>query len=337
VENGWTSQAESEDNSAEPGSLINWAGMDEAKGWAAGDASQSEPESWPESHGLGDAEAGKDRNWAEAGDVRSGENGADPDAALREAMRAHFPSSAERARFPSSSPDEELAQKLETHFRSAAVPAADERTPPSGAGGVWGRKRIPGVDEEMVPDPVEEPAESGEGDAAFDQRLYREIEETQEKSGEARRRTGRGGLALAAAWGLFLCVAGGLVVGFFAFRDIIAGALPGLAPLYRASGLPVTVQPLIFEAVEYKWTVSENKPVLVVSGSVYNRAQRKVRVPQFFITIKDQDPALDREYPADLRINGSKIKSDQRAGFDIELLSPDPTVTSVELELRNVR
>ena len=69
-------------------------------------------------------------------------------------------------------------------------------------------------------------------------------------------------LALAAAWGLFLCVAGGLTVGLFAFRDIAADALPGLAPLYRALGMPVTVQPLIFEGVQYEWGVSDFKPVL---------------------------------------------------------------------------
>jgi len=70
---------------------------------------------------------------------------------------------------------------------------------------------------------------------------------------------------------------------------------------------------------------------------VFNRAHRSVRVPQFFITVKDQDPALDRDYSANLRITGTKIRSNERADFDIELVSPNPTVTAVELELRNVR
>jgi hypothetical protein len=101
--------------------------------------------------------------------------------------------------------------------------------------------------------------------------------------------------------------------------------------------MPVSAQPLVFESVEYEWSTSDNRPVLTVRGNVFNRANRNVRVPQFFITIKDQDSAQDREYSANLRINGSKIRSNERADFDIELVSPNPTVTAVELELRNVR
>jgi predicted Zn finger-like uncharacterized protein len=262
----------------------------------------------------------------------------DPDFSLREAMRSHFLSSANRTHGAPSLADEELAEKLETHLKSAAATSTEEAIP-NDIAGLWG-KSSPSADEETLePEPVvvEEPAEVREDDTAFDQRLYREIEETQEKSDENPRRRGRGGLALAAAWGLFICVASGLIVGFFAFRDIVADAAPGLASLYRTLGMPVTVQPLIFESVQYEWSASDNRPILTVRGSVFNRAHRSVRVPQFFITVKDQDPALDRDYSANLRITGTKIRSNERADFDIELMSPNPTVTAVELELRNVR
>ncbi len=326
-ESDWTNSSERE-SAAEASDLANWARSVDAKGWDTIDRESEGVDGWQGLDGKAEAQpAGMDGTLAEADMDRTGEE--DSDAALRDAMRAHFPSTA---------PKQELAEQLETHLRAAGAPVTAERVAPRSIAGLW-RQRAPRVDEEMTePGAVveEETAESKDDDASFDQRLYREIEETQEKSGEVPRRTRRGGLALAAAWGLFLCVAAGLVVGFFAFRDITADALPGLAPLYRALGMPVTVQPLNFESVQYKWTVSENRPVLVVSGSVYNRAQRKVRVPEFYITVKDQDPALDREYSANLRINSSKIKSNQHADFDIELVSPSPTLTSVELELRNV-
>ena len=263
----------------------------------------------------------------------------DPDDALREAMRAHFLSPSKRTSVGPSLRDEELAEKLETHLKSTAVTASEEHPRPRGIAGLWG-KVSPAAEEEAyepMPAVVEEPVEVKDDDTAFDQRLYREIEETREKLSEAPRRSQRGGLAVVAAWGLFLCVASGLIVGFFAFRDIIADAAPGLAPLYRILGMPVTVQPLVFESVEYEWSTSDNRPVLTVRGNVFNRANRNVRVPQFFITVKDQDSAQDREYSANLRINGSKIRSNERADFDIELVSPNPTVTAVELELRNVR
>jgi predicted Zn finger-like uncharacterized protein len=263
----------------------------------------------------------------------------DPDFSLRAAMRSHFLSSANRTHGAPSLAEEELAEKLETHLKSAAATSTEEAMPDDVAAPLWG-KSSPSADEESLePEPVEveEPAEVRDDDTAFDQRLYREIEETQEKSDENPRRRRRGGLALAAAWGLFICVASGLIVGFFVFRDIVADAAPGLASLYRALGMPVTTQPLVFESVQYEWSASDNRPILTLKGSVFNRAHRSVRVPQFFITVKDQDPALDRDYSANLRITGTKIRSNERADFDIELVSPNPTVTAVELELRNVR
>ena len=281
-----------------------------------------------------DLHTGEDDVWfAEKKDDASGDS--DPDAALREAMRAHFLSPSKKAHVGPSLRDEELAEKLESHLKSTAVTASDEHPRPRGIAGLWG-KVSPAANEDVFEPVVEEPVEIKDDDTAFDQRLYREIEETREMSGAAPRRRRRGGLAIAAAWGLFLCVASGLIVGFFAFRDTIADAAPGLAPLYRILGMPVTVQPLVFESVEYEWSTSDNRPVLTVRGNVFNRAHRSVRVPQFFITIKDQDSAQDREYSANLRINGSKIRSNERADFDIELVSPNPTVTAVELELRNV-
>ena len=280
----------------------------------------------------------------------------DPDAALREAMRAHFHPRPERKTAASSLDSaassldsEDLARKLETHLKSrspapdATVEAEDEE--PGGRPDLW-RKEFPKAYQDRFPDENRfepEPAlasegpaaEAGDDDIAFDQGLYREIEETQEKSGHPVRRSG--GLALAAAWGLFLCVASGLTGGFFAFRDTIADAVPGLAPLYRDLGMPVTAQPLFFEQVQYEWSMPDNRPVLTVSGSVFNRAHHSVKVPQFFITVKDQDPQLDQEYSASLNVKGSKIGSNERAEFAIELVSPNAGITAVELDLRNVR
>ncbi len=321
---------------AEPPSF--WASAGAAsKGWDA-TLAQPETDAWQGPNGRGEVLAdARDGHAIEVEHEPAAEESSEADDALREAMRAHFPSSGKPAPL-APAPDTDLALRLETHLRSTAASASKELTPPNAVSGLRG-EAPPELDEEMSerPEIVEDAPEIRDDDVAFDRRLYREIEETQEKSGGVRRRSRRGGLALAAGWGLFICVAGGLVASFFAFRDMVADAAPGLAPLYRSLGMPVTVQPLVFEGVQYNWKVVENKPVLVVSGSVYNRAQRKVRVPQFYITIKDQDPALDRETSANLKVARSKIRADEHADFDIELASPSPTITSVELELRNVR
>jgi predicted Zn finger-like uncharacterized protein len=228
----------------------------------------------------------------------------------------------------------ELARQLETELQTKAEK--------SGYSPSWRQSfpftlRRPAGDGLEVSGPAdEEPRDGAEGEASFDPRLYREIEEAQEHAGEPRR-TQRGGLALAAAWGLLVCIASGLGVVFFSYRDIVAEALPGIAPLYRTLGMPVTAQPLIFESVQYEWTVLDDKPALIVTGSVFNRANRKVHVPDFFITVKDSDPSLDREYPVTLQTSEDKILPDEGAEFEIELVSPNASITAVELELRNVR
>jgi hypothetical protein len=177
---------------------------------------------------------------------------------------------------------------------------------------------------------------SSENDGGYDNRLYTELQQSRQHTHTFERRKRTGSLALAAGWGLFLCAASGLIVGFLNFRDILADALPGLAPVYRTLGLPITVQSLVFEGVQYEWKMSGGRPALLIKGAVYNRAQRKVKIPAFFITIKDQNAEFDKEYPASLNVNGSKIRAGQKAEFEIELLSPRPTMKSVELELRNV-
>ncbi|MBJ7535424.1 zinc-ribbon domain-containing protein [Rhodomicrobium vannielii ATCC 17100] len=272
---------------------------------------------------AGDADSAVPR-WTPAQE-RSVASG-DPEAALRKAMQSQF---------SEASDDKELAEELESHLRAAAGPRDEARAEDDLQGDLAAIWKRPQVRAPIAPAEDAYPAAEEAEEASFDPRLVREIEETQESSGVVRR--GFGSLAVAAAWGLFVTVAAGLVVGLFAFRDIVADSAPGLAPLYTAFGMPVTVQPLSFDAVTYKWTLTDGKPTLLVSGAIYNTSKRKVKMPDFTITIKDRDPALDREYSAALRSGTTKIRSRQREDFDIELVSPSPTLSSIELALKKVR
>ncbi len=284
------------------------------------------------------APAGEERDesapqgWMKGWQPDAGE-ASDPDVQLRNALLARFP-----ARAPAA------AQQQAPELQFQPKPAEDDQEQEQnqkGAGRLaafWSQPSAPAGALNGQPAPAEdEVIEAGEGESPFDPRLFREIEETQDHANQPSQREGRGGLALAAAWGLFLCVGAGLIAGFFAFRDIAADTLPGLAPLYRALGMPVIVQPLIFEGVQYDWATSENKPLLTIKGAVYNRAQRNVEVPDFVITVKDDDPALDREYSVNLPVSGPNIMPEERTDFAIELLSPSRSITAIELELRNIR
>ena len=130
-----------------------------------------------------DLDTSEDDAWfAEKQDNAGGDS--DPDAALREAMRAHFLSPSKSAHVGPSLRDEELAEKLETHLKTATVTAPQGPPRPRGVAGLWG-KVPPPADEDVFEPVVEETVEVKDDDTAFDRRLYREIEETREMSGAA--------------------------------------------------------------------------------------------------------------------------------------------------------
>ena len=80
--------------------------------------------------------------------------------------------------------------------------------------------------------------------------------------------------------------------------------------------------------------MADFKPVLHIKGAVYNRAHRGVNVPDLLVSIKDDDPRFDKEFPASLPVEGGSIEPGERAEFEIELLSPSATISTVELQLR---
>jgi predicted Zn finger-like uncharacterized protein len=329
---GWPAESEA-GNGVQ--SASRWAG---AAGWQpeAEAEAGAQPESSPEQGGFAagawlnaEGSAGQrpqeqaPQNWPKGWQPELPQDPDDPDAQLRNAMRAQFP--------PRALPVEPAQPGREEEPEAAEGQVAEALT------AFWQRPTVHRPAGEPAA-PQQEESDSAEGEASFDERLYREIEETQEHAKKPRLAEGKGGgLALTAAWGLFLCIAGGLTAGLFAFRDIAADALPGLVPFYQALGMPVTAQPLVFEGTQYDWSLTDNKPVLHIKGSVYNRAQHNINVPDLVITVKDDDPALDREIPASLPVDGSKIGPGEHTDFEVELLTPSPSINAIELELRDVR
>jgi hypothetical protein len=277
---------------------------------------------------------------------------AETDDAIRAALTRHYardrlepvepPSFEERADGPAFDENDDLARKLEAQLKSPPrfrPPVIEEREDENGRISLVERPSFPldDLSRESANGTLEPNDDTrDQGDAnQVDPNLLRQLERT--KTGEETEPKRRGGLLLAAAWGMFLSIAAGLIGGVFAFRDMTAQAFPGLAPVYRTLGMPVTVQPLQFDNVSYTWSVSDQSPVLVVSGTIINNANRKVGTPNFFVLVKDQDPQLDREYSVPFPVEGNKLRAKQQADFQIELVSPSRTMTAVELELRNVR
>ncbi len=320
---GWDSEPDEEQ---EFGHGQDTDGFASAGGWPQDMTAREDAEA------EADAPQGWIQGWQPEQEEAQASAESDLDAQLRAALQAHFPSHAAEAE-PDPAPEPQFEQDdIVAEDGETVVPEALtafwERPLPPPRDELEGGGAMPQEDEDELP-----PA-----GIVFDERLFRELEEGRDQvQQQPRSLESRGALALAAAWGLFLCIAGGLTAGLFGFREMAADALPGLAPFYRAVGMPVTVQPLIFEGIHYEWSVSEFKPVLHIKGAIYNRAHREVNVPDLVVSIKDDDPALDKEVPASLPVESGRIEPDQRAEFEIELVSPSSTITTVELQMRNVR
>ncbi len=276
----------------------------------------------------------------------------DPDASGDEARSLTGEDGRDDEWSAASSRNDRIALELQDKLRGGS-PTADadafRREPDETEDGakelaasLWRRPSLP---LDKIADDTEDADRSDYGTASdpeFEERLAREIEgrRTQHASPLFEEEEGkrRGGLVVAAAWGMFLCLAAGMIVGFVAFRDMIAAALPGAAPVYRELGMPVTVQPLVFEEVSHRWAVAENgKPMLVITGSIFNRAHRKLPVPLLYVGVKDKDPAADREFRTLLQTDRRTIRPGRSADFNIELVGPQPSLRAIELEIRNIR
>ncbi len=86
-----------------------------------------------------------------------------------------------------------------------------------------------------------------------------------------------GGLALAAAWAVFLSIISGIALAVVTLRSEIMAALPGTTSLYRAIGFDVAERGIDFADVSYRWTVAQGKPMIEVKGQVVNVTDRRSR------------------------------------------------------------
>jgi hypothetical protein len=144
-----------------------------------------------------------------------------------------------------------------------------------------------------------------------------------------------GGLAVVAAWAVFLSVVSGVILALVNFRDNIVTALPGTAHLYRTVGFDVTDRRLDFGKVDYRWSVANGKPMIEVRGQIINRTDRELAVPQVWVNIHDAQTANVMKALAPVR--SEPLAARQVADFSLELVLPSQTVNQIELEFDRMR
>jgi hypothetical protein len=172
-------------------------------------------------------------------------------------------------------------------------------------------------------------AEYIDGDTAA---LQNQLEKYEHMPYEAPRRGG--GLALVAAWAVFLSIASGLILALVNMRSDIATALPGTAGLYHMAGFTDVGHDIDFSNVSYHWTGSSDQPAVMVTGRVINRTNHTIQVPQVLINMRDKENTDIRRKTE--RVQTAVLNSQQSADFSFEL-AVSKSISQIELEFDKIQ
>jgi predicted Zn finger-like uncharacterized protein len=131
----------------------------------------------------------------------------------------------------------------------------------------------------------------------------------------APRKSSRKGLGVA-----ILAAAGALVVAAVAARASVVRAIPDLAGVYAAAGLPVNLRGLEFREVRTSSETQDGIAVLVIEGEVVNVAKHAVEVPRVRLAVLG---AGGQElYSWTALLPRSTLSEDEKVPFRSRLASP---------------
>lgn len=133
----------------------------------------------------------------------------------------------------------------------------------------------------------------------------------------------------AAGWlALCLILAAGLGVAYLMRVDVVR-AMPGVARLYEAVGVPVNVRGLAFDNVSSEWTADGGRLYLEVRGEVVNITGASLRVPTVMFELRNGDGADIFQWAADVR--AEPLGAGERARFTARIPAPPRAARSVQL------
>ncbi len=144
-----------------------------------------------------------------------------------------------------------------------------------------------------------------------------------------------GGLALVAAWAVFLSLVSGIILALVNFRDNIMVALPGTTRLYQAVGFDISDRRIDFGDVSYRWAVANGKPMVEVRGQLINRTNQQINVPRVKVNVLDAQTSDVMQALAPVR--SEPLAAREVADFTLELVLPSRTVSQIELEFDRVQ
>lgn len=141
-----------------------------------------------------------------------------------------------------------------------------------------------------------------------------------------------GGLAVAAAWGVFITIAAGLGGVALHFRENIAARLPGTARLYQALNVPVAAHggKLELANVKYRWALRDEQPLIALEGDIVSRSNSTERVPALVVAIRDADRTFPQKRIETL--STEQIEANATTHFTIDVTHPPKGVNEIAIE-----
>jgi hypothetical protein len=252
---------------------------------------------------------------------------------------------AKTAIFGTSGPDEDDAEDIEPEdaeeidaFPRAAAPQFIR--PQAGADGFTDRAAYeegePREDFSSLYDRQYQENDEGYGPRGFDEdiaSLQADLESTDLTHYEHKHNFG--GLAVVAAWAVFLSIISGVVLALVSFRQDIMVALPGTSDLYRSLGFQIADRGVDFAKVNYRWTTADGQPMIEVTGEVVNVTDRPVKVPRVLVNVRDT--VGTDAVKATASVPREELAPRESASFTLEFVSPPENVAQIELEFDHGR
>lgn len=136
--------------------------------------------------------------------------------------------------------------------------------------------------------------------------------------------------------GLFLfLLALALPTAGVVFRYPVVAALPSMAGLYEAIGLPVNLRGLVFEGVDTIRELEGGQPVLVVEGAVHNPTDRTRPLPSIRLSLRSDDQQEIYAWSVDPK--ATSVAPGASVRFRTKLAAPPDEARDVQLRFTERR
>lgn len=132
------------------------------------------------------------------------------------------------------------------------------------------------------------------------------------------------------------CIAmAALAVALIVWRAEVVRLLPQTALFYRLIGLEVNLRGLAFKDVKVRTETVDNKPVLVIEGSIIDLARRPVELPRLRFIVRDRKGT--DVYAWNAVLDQPVLKPGEKAWFRSRLASPPPEGQTIDVRFFNRR